>query len=95
MPTLKVFSEMVLNEFSKDITDRVFLMIQNDADLMHAYLDMVRNGDVKTIDKLNQSIGEAVKNYFNLENDGKVTGKKVKSSIIRYYTKHKIKPLKK
>ena len=62
---IKLFSDKVLDKFSKKITDQVFLSIQNDADLMHEYLRLVGE---KGIDAVNQQIGKAVKNRYKLSN---------------------------
>jgi hypothetical protein len=51
--------------FNKRITNEVFLTIQNDPKLMHAYLKAV---EVRGIDKVNQTIGKHVKSAYNLNN---------------------------
>ncbi len=62
---IKKFADEVLSKFSKEITDQVFLSIQNDRELMHEYLRLVsKNG----IDTVNQQIGKAVKNRYKLSN---------------------------
>ena len=38
---IKKFADEVLSKFSKEITDQVFLSIQNDRELMHEYLRLV------------------------------------------------------
>lgn len=63
--TIKEFEDKVLKNFSKEITDQVFLFIQNDVKLMHEYLRLVgENG----IDTVNQQIGKAVKIRYKLSN---------------------------
>ena len=80
------FMEKVLNKFAGDITDRVFVMIQNDPKLMPEYLKLL--GD-NTLLELNAKIGKEVKERFNLKNDGRC--RKLKSTlIIDSYEKHKI-----
>lgn len=64
MSDLSIFTEKVCNQFAKKITDEVFLMIQNDRELMHQYLILARSNSIDTI---NQQIGKAVKNKFNLK----------------------------
>ena len=59
------FIEEVLDAFSKEITDQVFLMIQDDRDLMQKYLEAVAESGRDTV---NRAIGKAVKARFKLEN---------------------------
>lgn len=60
------FIEKALSRFSKSITDQVFLMIQGDRDLMYQYLKLV---EVHGLTTVNQQIGKAVKNRFDLLSD--------------------------
>ena len=63
--TLQEYSEELLSKFSKEITDQVFLSIQNDRKLMHEYLRLIsENG----IDSVNQHIGKFVKKRYKLSN---------------------------
>lgn len=52
-------------EMNKRITDEVFLLIQNDSDLMQGYLEFAEDGKRKM---LNQQIGKAVKDAYGLTN---------------------------
>ena len=80
------FIEKVLNRFAGDITDRVFLMIQNDSELMQNYLKLVESKGLSTV---NAQIGKAVKIKFNLENSERC--KKPKSTLIKNsYKRHEI-----
>ena len=63
--TLQEYSDKLLSKFSKEITDQVFLSIQNDRELMHEYLRLV---SANTIDSVNQQIGKAVKDRYKLSN---------------------------
>jgi|GEM_PF-453686 len=87
---MKQFMDTVLNKFTEDITDKIFLMIQNDHDLMAEYLDLLDkhkdNIDLKT---LNSNIGKYIKESFSLDNLSEST--EPKSTLIRTFTKHKIK----
>jgi len=51
---------------NKTITDEVFLLIQNNRDLMQKYLQLVHEKGVITV---NQNIGKMVKTKYNLTND--------------------------
>ena len=62
---IKRFADEVLSKFSKEITDQVFLSIQNDRELMHEYLRLVSK---EGIDSVNQQLGKAVKSRFKLSN---------------------------
>lgn len=65
MSKLSDFTENVVNTFSKRITDEVFIMIQNDKNLMYEYLKMVEENGLQVV---NQHIGKKIKSRFNLEN---------------------------
>lgn len=75
------FAERALSQFSKSITDRVFLMIQNDRGLMHDYLRLV---EANGLDAVNQQLGKAVKNRFHLSNDAQ-RGSSPESTLLRSY----------
>ncbi len=60
------FADEVLNKFAKRITGEVFLMIQNDRELMHKYLRLLEHNKLDTV---NQWIGRRVKERFGLENE--------------------------
>jgi hypothetical protein len=66
MSKLSDFSEKVTHQFSKRITDEIFLMIQNDKELMYEYLKLVEANGLTVV---NQQIGKKVKNRFALDND--------------------------
>ncbi len=65
MPTLDVFVKVLLERFSGEITDKVFLMIQNDRELMQEYLHLVHENGVKAV---NTFIGKEVKSKYKLVN---------------------------
>jgi hypothetical protein len=48
------------------ITDEVFLLIQNTPDLMHRYQRLIES---EGLNKVNSTIGRAVKEHYNLTND--------------------------
>jgi hypothetical protein len=66
MSDLAEFNKKVLDTFAKRITDEVFLMIQNDRDLMQAYLKIVGS---KTKPVVNRGLGQAIKKRFELTNE--------------------------
>lgn len=59
------FTTEVLDRFSREITDLVFLMVQNDPTLMDKYLTLVGE---KGKDVVNRSLGRAIKTRFALDN---------------------------
>ncbi len=50
---------------NKRITNEIFLIIQNDRNLMYEYLKAVEQNSLTTV---NQNIGKAVKDKYHLEN---------------------------
>ncbi len=62
---LSEFNEVVVSRFSREITDLVFLLIQDERDLMQLYLDAVGE---KGQGAVNRSLGKAIKTRYNLEN---------------------------
>lgn len=72
------FASKVLDRFSKEITDQVFLMIENDRELFQEYLRLVSN---ESLDVVNRNIGKLVKERYKLKN---LTRKKQpKSKLIK------------
>jgi len=59
------FMEEVCSEKNKSITDEIFLLIQNDRELMSKYLRLVEQDG---LDKINQDIGREVKKRYGLSN---------------------------
>ena len=62
---LSEFNDEVLKRFSLEITDLVFLMIQDDREMMQMYLAAVSSNGKGTV---NRSLGKAIKARFKLEN---------------------------
>lgn len=54
-----------INILNKKITNEIFLIIQNDRELMHSYQRAI---ETTGLDTLNQTIGREVKIAYNLEN---------------------------
>lgn len=65
MSDMSEFLDDVFAQYSDTVTDTVFLLIQNDRELMHRYLRLVSD---MTLDTVNQQIGRAVKTRLNLTN---------------------------
>ena len=56
-------AQKAIARMNKRITNEIFLIIQNDRDLMREYLRAVES---KGLDAVNQTIGEAVKESYGL-----------------------------
>jgi hypothetical protein len=82
---INTFAEKVIKKFSKEITDQVFLMIENDKDLNQEYLRLVSN---KKLDTVNQTIGKMVRKKFNLESTT-TRQEKPKSKFIKSHVELK------
>lgn len=87
------FENEALAKFVKEITDQIFLYIENDKDLFQKYQRVI--GRSSSIDQANSSIGKFIKDYLNLENilkNGKpLECKSPQSNLIKSYTEHCIK----
>lgn len=84
------FVNLVIKEFTLNITDNVFLYVQNDEELRDLYLDAISSSDRKTINSL---LGKAIANRFEVDNVMDEEGKIVKGEPISFliktkYTKH-------
>jgi len=53
-----------IQKLNKRITNEVFLIIQNDRELMHKYLRAIEK---EGLDKVNQTIGKSVKDSYKLK----------------------------
>jgi hypothetical protein len=63
---IKAFKTKVVDMFCEKITDKVFLMIQNDRQLMHEYLQIIANNN--SVANVNSQIAKEIKDRFNLSN---------------------------
>lgn len=64
MKSSEIAAEAV-RRMNKRITNEIFLIIQNDRDLMQAYLRAVQE---EGLDTVNRTIGKKVKNSYRLDN---------------------------
>ena len=87
---MRNFIESVLNQFADNITDNVFLMIQNDPVLMREYLNLLNSSNQNHVDlnTLNSNIGREIKIRFSLDNTGICDNPS--STLIQTYERHKI-----
>jgi hypothetical protein len=81
---LDEFSKKVLNKFSDNITDRVFLMIQKDEELMQEYRALLKRG--KDQHAINSHLGKKIRMVFNLYNAGRCNDPE--STLIQSYERH-------
>ncbi len=83
------FKRKVVERFSQRITDYVFLMIQNDRELMGEYLHVIAQN--KSLANVNSQIAKEIKKSFNLENfDSTKTDYQPSSFLIQDFMKFKI-----
>ena len=81
------YAEALIKRFVRDITDYVFLSIQNDDELMREYHTNVNRHGLQDV---NMAIGKKIETLLNLEND-EGRNDKPKSKLIKSYTYHKLK----
>lgn len=75
------FNELVVLRFSQELTDRVFLMIQEDRELMQIYLDAVAKHGKRSV---NSNLAKAARKRFHTKlPDPKVAVPR--SSLINSY----------
>lgn len=63
--TLQEFIDDVITKTEESITDKVFLMIQNDRDLFHRWLDQIQD---RKRNYVNGEIAKQIKERFELKN---------------------------
>lgn len=78
------FAEKAIEKFTVDITDRLFLFIQNDKELMQDYLNLLGNEERRVV---NSGIAKAVKAKFSLQNIGE--SQTPKSTLIKTFEQFK------
>ncbi len=61
----KEIAEEAIKRMNKRITNEIFLIIQNDRDLMREYL---RSLETSSLDTVNQTIGKEIKKAYGLVN---------------------------
>ena len=65
----KLLAHEAISRMNKRITDEIFLIIQNDSELMKSYLDILAHSHgVNPVMTLNMAIGKEVKKKYGLEN---------------------------
>jgi len=84
MTKLDDFKSKVVKMFCNDITDRVFLMIQNDRELMQEYLSIIEHGNSRA--NINSQIAKEIKKRFQLDNE-EMKNKEPKSFLIQSHEK--------
>jgi len=58
-------AQKAISKMNERITNEVFLIIQNDRELMHDYLRVVEK---KGLDSVNQQLGKIIKDAYALKN---------------------------
>lgn len=80
----ELFAQNVVSRFYEELTDLVFLYIENDRELMLQYLRLVSESNLDTV---NKALGKMIKEKFGVENLD--MNRSPKSKLIQSYTKHK------
>jgi len=62
---IKEFAQAVISKKNKRITNEVFMLIQNDRQLMQGYLDLVHEHGAHSV---NSGIGKEIKRAYRLNN---------------------------
>lgn len=78
---IKDFFEIVVSKKNKSITDEIFLLIQNDKELMQKYLLLVNEKGTATV---NRQIGKMIMNRYNLTPDDNRDYDPISSLILSY-----------
>ena len=81
----KEFANKVVTQFCDELTDLLFLYIENDKELMLEYLRLVSD---HSLDTVNQDLGLQFKEKFFVSN--KDRNDNPKSKLIMSYTKHTV-----
>jgi len=86
MSSRNAYIDKVVKKFTDEITDCVFLMIQNDGTLKQEYEGLTR----KDVEKhaLNCQLGKRIREAFQLSNAGRCG--QPKSTLISSYERHKV-----
>ena len=80
--TTSEFNDKVLDRFTNNITDRVFLMIQGDRELMEDYLNLLKGSERNVV---NSEVAKAIKGRYHLENSSECDSPE--SLLIKSYTR--------
>lgn len=78
------FKRKVLDKFCEVLTDQVFLMIEQDRNLLHEYMLLIAKN--KSLSNINSQIAKEVKKRFYLENKHQ-ENKNPKSKLIQAHEK--------
>lgn len=82
-PSTQSFIQLVLGQFTEQMTDRLFLFIEEDNSLLREYRRIVARDGMGIV---NSTIAQAVEKHFNLQSSD-TTEKSPKSKLISSYTK--------
>ena len=88
--SIKSYIDKVIKSFnekiSEDVTDRVFLMIEHNEELMKEYREIAYDDKLKR--GLNSRLGRLIREEFHLKNIGRCYTPR--SKLIRSYERHSI-----
>lgn len=78
--SIEALADEAISQLNKRITDEIFMIIQNDRNLMKQYIKLAEE---HTHEVVNRSIGKRVKKEYNLSNQER--GKSPTSTLIDSY----------
>lgn len=78
----------VFPKFEKEITDQIFLFIENDKELLKQYLDVLSENKDLSLGDVHRSIARMIANRYGLEKNG-VEVNEPKSKLIQTYSQLK------
>jgi hypothetical protein len=81
---IDAFVKKVIAHKNKEITDEVFLLIQNDRKFMREYLRLV---ETDGLDAVNKRIGRQIKEEYNLQNAADRNSEPI-STLIESFQEH-------
>jgi len=88
--SIKSYIDKVIKSFnekiSEDVTDRIFLMIEHNEELMREYRELANSDKSKR--GLNSRLGRLIREEFHLQNIGRCYAPR--SKLIHSYERHSI-----
>lgn len=74
----------VFPKFEKEITDQIFLFIENDKELLNQYHDVLSESEARQLKYVHSNIAQMIADRYGLKNNG-VEVKPTKSKLIQGY----------
>lgn len=78
----------VFPKFEKEITDQIFLFIENDKELLNQYHDVLSESEARQLKCVHSNIAQMIADRYGLEKNG-VKVNEPKSKLIQTYSQLK------